>query len=537
MAPPVGDTHLNPLPILVDQSERSGRLHAPAPQWTRKMNPEVLEKVLNCQRLPSLPVVAMRVVELTQDQKISMRALADTIQNDQALTAKILKTVNSSLFGLRQKCSSINQAIIMLGLSAVKTLALGFSLVSAIKDSAKDFDLNEHWRRSLFTAVAAKTIASKAGIGNQEEAFLGGLLQDVGVIVLLQTLGAEYVATIAAANGDHKLFSKLEIETYQIQHADVGAMLAQRWKLPDALVMPIKYHERPTAAPSEHSSLCRAVGLGNIAADLLASTEPAQHLRKFYERAQQWFGLDETKADEVLKSITVATREVASLLSVATGAMPDTAKILENAKEQLALVQLPIKDELDSLAPIYSMGARNGSVDDLTGVSTRERFEQTLIAAYEQTLAGVSTVGLVLIEIDGVTKLLETCGEDARDSALIYVAGRLTKIFSPMDGLVARFSDSRFGVLVPKQDRPFVSRGAELARAAISAEPLKLIAGKAGAPAQISVTVSAGVVWADSRNIESFADYSAMLKIGEAAVRSAQRGGSNTVRVYQPTAA
>ena len=105
------------------------------------MNPEVLEKVLSCHKLPSLPAVAMRVVELTQDQKVSMRALAETIQNDQALTAKILKTVNSSLFGLRQKCSSINQAIIMLGMSAVKTLALGFSLVTAIKDSTQEFDL------------------------------------------------------------------------------------------------------------------------------------------------------------------------------------------------------------------------------------------------------------------------------------------------------------------------------------------------------------------------------------------------------------
>lgn len=501
------------------------------------MNPEVLEKVLSCQRLPSLPAVAMRVVELTQDQHISMRALAETIQNDQALTAKVLKTVNSSLFGLRQKCSSINQAIIMLGLSAVKTLALGFSLVSAIKDSAADFDLKEHWRRSLFTAVAAKTIASKAGIGNQEEAFLSGLLQDVGVVALLQTLGAEYTATIAKANGDHRLFSKIELDTYQIQHADLGAMLAQRWKLPDTLVMPIKYHDRPTAAPAEHSSLCRAVGLGNIAADLLGSSEPTAHLRKFYERAQQWFGLDVARADEILKSITQATREVASLLSVATGPMPDTAKVLESAKKQLAAIELPIKDDTESLAPIYSMGARNGSVDDLTGVSTRERFEQTLIAAFEQTSAGVSSIGVILFDLDNVEPLIESCGEDARDSALIFVAGRLTKLFSPMDGLVARFNDSRFGVILPRHDRAFVLRAAELARAAIASEPLKLIAAKAGAPAHLPITVSAGVVWADGRNIETFADYGAMLKIGEAAVRAAQRHGSNTVRIYQPAAA
>lgn len=500
------------------------------------MNPEVLEKVLNCQKLPSLPAVAMRVVELTQDQKVSMRALAETIQNDQALTAKILKTVNSSLFGLRQKCSSINQAIIMLGMSAVKTLALGFSLVSAIKDSAKDFDLSDHWRRSLFTAVAAKTIASKAGIGYQEEAFLGGLLQDVGVIALLQTLGAEYTNAIAPAGGDHRQVAKLELDVFQLQHPDLGAMLAQRWKLPDALVIPIKYHERPTAAPGEHASLCRAVGLANIASDILTSNEPAPLLRKFYERAQQWFGLDNAKADEVLKGITAATREVAGLLSVSTGGTPDGAKILEAAKAQLAQIDVPEAENTD-VGPIYSIGAQSSSIDDLTGVATRERFEQSLIASFEKTRAGVGVFGVAVIDLDDSEGLLATCGEDARDFALIYIAGRLTKIFSPLGALVARFSDTRFGVLSQKQDRTALAKSVELARLAIAAEPVKLIAAKSGAPSQVSVTVSAGVVAADSQTINSFTDHAALMQIGEAALKAARKAGRNSVRVYQPAAA
>lgn len=500
------------------------------------MNPEVLEKVLNCPKLPSLPAVAMRVVELTQDQKVSMRALAETIQNDQALTAKILKTVNSSLFGLRQKCSSINQAIIMLGMSAVKTLALGFSLVSAIKDSAKDFDLSDHWRRSLFTAVAAKNIAAKAGIGNQEEAFLGGLLQDVGVIALLQTLGAEYTKVIASAGNDHRLVAKLELDAFQLQHPDLGAMLAQRWKLPDALVIPIKYHERPTAAPGEHASLCRAVGLANIASDILTSTDPAPLLRKFYERAQQWFGLDTVKADEVLKGITTATREVAGLLSVATGGTPDGNAILESAKAQLAQIEVPEPDSSD-VSPIYSIGTSSSSIDDLTGVATRERFEQSLIAAFEKARAGVGTIGIAIIDLDDGEGIVSTCGEDARDFALINVAGRLTKFFAPLGALVARFSDSRFGVLSLRQDRAALSKSVEIARLAIAAEPVKLITAKAGAPGQIQVTVSAGVVAADEQTISAFTDHNAMMQIGEAALKAAHKAGRNSVRVYQPAAA
>ena len=124
------------------------------------MNSEYLEKVLSCPRLPSLPAVAMRVLELTADDNVNLKELAVTISNDQALATKVLKTVNSSFYGLRKPCSTINQAIIMLGLSAVKTLALGFSLVSTLaKFEGLDFDLQSYWRRALLSGIGGKCFA------------------------------------------------------------------------------------------------------------------------------------------------------------------------------------------------------------------------------------------------------------------------------------------------------------------------------------------------------------------------------------------
>ena len=127
------------------------------------MTPELLDKVLSCKKLPSLPAIALKVIELTQDERVPVKMIGDTIANDQALSLKVLKTVNSSFYGLRKPCSSINQAIVMLGLSAVKTLALGFSLVSSLaKDKAAGFDYDAYWRRALTTGVAAKIIAGSA---------------------------------------------------------------------------------------------------------------------------------------------------------------------------------------------------------------------------------------------------------------------------------------------------------------------------------------------------------------------------------------
>ena len=237
---------------------------AEQPETGRPMNPDIVEKVLACQKLPSLPAVAVKVLELSGKENVSFKEIAETITSDAGLASKVLRTVNSSFYALRKPCSSINQAIVMLGLSAVKTLALGFSLVSSIaKTESKSFDYAAYWRRSLYTGVAAKCVAAAAKIGRDEEAFLGGLLQDVGMVALSQALGDEYLAVLTEAGPDHNNLSRVEFNAYEMTHADIGAQLAGRWKLPPDLMMPIKFHHKPNAAPKDYAQLCAAVALGN----------------------------------------------------------------------------------------------------------------------------------------------------------------------------------------------------------------------------------------------------------------------------------
>jgi diguanylate cyclase (GGDEF)-like protein len=497
------------------------------------MNPDLLEKVLACRQLPTLPAVAMKVVELTSGDNVSMKALAETIQNDQALAAKVLRTVNSSLYGLRTKCSSINQAIVMLGLSAVKTLALGFTLVSAIKDcDTGDFDLADHWRRSLYTGIAARSIAAKAKLSCAEECFLGGLLQDVGQIALNQTLGQAYLDVLARCAGDHRQASKFELEVFETQHADIGALLARRWKLPEQLIMPVKYHEKPTAAPVEHTNIVRAVGLGNIASDVLTSTEPAVHLRRFYSRAEQWFSLTNMQADEVLKSITTATKEVAHLLMVPTAGVADAEQVLEQARAQLAAVMVPATDKSGGLGhPGSGLGD-----DELTGTSDRITFDRALVAAFEQTRAGVGPLSVALFDIDGLERINAEFGREAGDTVLIAAAGRLDQRFKGHQAMISRYDGGRLAVLLPRVDRATAVKLTEDARAAL-AEPIELIAAKAGAPAKITITSSVGVASIDARLIERFEEPSQLGAILEQAVKAAKRAGRNTIRVYAPAVA
>ena len=476
----------------------------------------------------------MRVVELTASEQVSFKQLAEAIGNDQALAAKILRTVNSSMYAVRTKCSSINQAIVMLGMSAVKTLALSFTLVAAIRETdTGEFDMDGHWKRALHTAIAARCVASKARLPNAEECFLGGLLQDVGMVALHQTLGKEYVRVVGLAGGDHRQVMRHELKELEVHHADVGAMLAKKWKLPESLVMPIKYHERPTAAPIEHTGVVRAVGLGNIASDVLGSAAPAEALGRFYARAKQWFGLDYSQADDVLRVIGQQVREVAGLLSLPPTLSVDIEAVLRQAKERMGTIAVHGGEHGTQAAP--SGDAR--SSDDLTGVASRMQFERSMVAAFEQTRSGLGSLAVAMFDVDGLEEINQRLGSEAGDAVLISVAGRLERAFGGFGGLVARYDAGRFVALLPRTERAVAVRASEQVRMEIAGEPLLLMAARSGAAPTAAVTVSVGVAALDGEMIKRFEDHGALMAIVEQAVCAAKRAGRNAIRVYAPAAA
>ena len=130
---------------------------------------------------------------MAQKSDVDIAEIARTISRDPALSTKILRTVNSSFYARSQHVSTISHALVILGLQSVKTLVLGFSLVTNLqKGKEKGFKHIDYWRRSIYSATAARTIASKINLVQQEEAFLAALLKDIGMLILDQVLGAEY---------------------------------------------------------------------------------------------------------------------------------------------------------------------------------------------------------------------------------------------------------------------------------------------------------------------------------------------------------
>lgn len=494
------------------------------------MNPEILDKVLSCKQLPSIPAVATRVIELTQNKNVAMKEVGDTIGNDQGLASKVLRTVNSSFYGLRKPCGSVNQAIVMLGLSAVKTLALGFSLVSAIKVEGDGFNIQAYWRRTLISGIAAKIIAGETKIGNDEECFLGGLLQDVGMVALYVALGKEYTDVLAEAGPEHHNLAKLELLKLEISHSEVGAMLATRWKLPAELVMPVRFHERPTAAPQEYVKLVQAVALGNIAADVVSSAEPGVALKKFYAKAESWFALKNNQADEIIKKVSSGAKEIARLMQVDVGEMSPPETILAKANEQLHAIALPFAGR----DPADSAGGESAAVDTVTGLPTLQVFNQNVVAGYEKSAATGGQMALAIIEIDQLPALAAQ-GRHVADAALQEV----TKVLSPFftgKALLARLEGDQFGVVMHDTNRLKASDMIEQARKALSADTL-FVAPPGLRPIATDFTASAGVATFDSSTRAKFTDAEILVETTRQALAAAKRSGQSALRVYTPRAA
>lgn len=404
------------------------------------MKNETLDKILACPGLPSLPAVALRVIEQCSDPDIKIAELAKTIQNDQAMSAKVLRTVNSSFYGLREKCGNINKALVMLGLSPVKALVLGFSLVSSVecKDDA-EFDYQDYWRRGLFTAVGAKFIVETAGKKYGDDAFVAGLLQDIGVMAMYRALGQDYLDVLRQAT-DHRDLVRHEMNAFETQHSDIGAMLAQRWKMPDSLVIPVKYHERPSAAPQSHLEITQAVGLGNLLHDAVTSQSPTESLRRLYAKAESWLGMKPDAVDACIDRVRQATAELAGLFKVEIGDTSESDSI--SAKADAALANVSSATASPTTAGVELLLIDPSDIDPVTSIMGRKGFDWSIRRAHKVAREDGDHASLVSI-------MCPAAAPNSPDglAARSLVISQLRKAFTPIGGAVSLLAPGMFAAV------------------------------------------------------------------------------------------
>jgi diguanylate cyclase (GGDEF)-like protein len=491
------------------------------------MNQSLLERILRSPRLPSLPTIAIEVIELVQQRDVNIRQIAQTISHDPALSSKILRTVNSSFYGLSQPVSTVTHALVILGLSSVKTLALGFSLVGKLRDSsAVGFDHNAFWRRSLFTAVAARSLAKEAGLIYQEEAFLGGLLEDLGMLALSQVLGAEYTTLLQEVGPSHQLIMRACRQRYKTDHAEVGGALAQHWHLPPILVAPIRFHEDPEGGPEELMPMIRCVALGNRAADIFLTKDATAALDTYYRLAHSWFNLTRERAEPLLQSVRKDAEEMKRLIDLpGGGGFEDSEAILARASD--ALVQLSLQQQRTSheLEEQNRRLAEQALTDSLTGAANRRHFNQFIADQFAAAGNSKAPLSLLFMDVDHFKHFNDTYGHQTGDRVLAELASAI-RAGTPKEGLLARYGGEEFAVVLPGTDRAGAAAAAEHIRQLVQAIRVE---GEQGE--KLSITISIGVAAHDGM---FFSSVEQLIRAADQGVYAAKSAGRNCVRVFAP---
>lgn len=212
----------------------------------RTPRPTADSLVSSVSALVSPPDICIKMTELLQSPDCSVQDLGEVVLRDPNLTARLLRLVNSASVGLRTKVDTVSRAITMIGTRELYNMVLSISAVRAFKNLPSPLvNMDIFWRHSIHTGLVARLLAKRCGVLHPERLFIGGLLHDVGSLVLYRTLPEVSTELLLTAQGDELTLSHAEADVLGFTHAELGAKLLEAWKLPASLVDAVGHHHAP----------------------------------------------------------------------------------------------------------------------------------------------------------------------------------------------------------------------------------------------------------------------------------------------------
>lgn len=202
------------------------------------VNKARIERIIS---LPTVPGNMNRISAVIEKPSITLDEIGRFIASDPALASKVLKMVNSAMYGFPGRITAVSYAVMLLGLNVVKGLLLGIAVFDIMEQTMKGL-----WAHSVGCAVAARCIAEKKGIKDPEEFSIAGLLHDIGKAILVLEYQKDYEKTMKVAADENITIYEAEKKVFTNGHAEVAMWLAEKWRFPRNLVEVIAYHHRPS---------------------------------------------------------------------------------------------------------------------------------------------------------------------------------------------------------------------------------------------------------------------------------------------------
>ncbi len=220
------------------------------------MNDSLRLVVQKITKLPTLPAIAQTILSLASDESTDMKELEETIQKDPSISAKILSFSNSAFYGMSSNVTTIRDAVVRMGFNNVKNIALGISLMTIMNNGKTPhaLDYKKIFKHSFTVGVISNHFLNELDIEISEDLFTGGLLHDIGLIIINNFFSDIYRKVIYELKNDMPLID-VEKNVLGFTHADIGTWLADKWNLPDIIKDIIMYHHTPSLAKKHKKSV------------------------------------------------------------------------------------------------------------------------------------------------------------------------------------------------------------------------------------------------------------------------------------------
>ncbi|MDZ4684525.1 MAG: GGDEF domain-containing protein [Planctomycetaceae bacterium] len=494
------------------------------------------QRIWTSNRLPTLPSVAIRLLELTKNPDSEIRDVIAAVKADPAISAKLIKAANSSLFGVRCEVKSVDRAVPLIGTTVATSMALSFSLTDATFSRGPLRDhYQAYWRQSLIHAVAAEILAKRTAPHESGDYFLCGLLLDLGQLAILKAIGPEYAPVLESATADGLALHEREAQQLGFTHVEIGSKLMEHWKLPDAMIDAVRQHHAPVeqllVQPERRLTLAAAVAAS--VGDYFCAAAKGAALARLQSLAKHALQLYGEELDEFLTQCETRAREASPLFDVDLSTLGSSAELILQANEQLA--QLALKEHVASTQATVrqqmveqenqQLETRNHELqkralhDPLTGVYNRAFFDESLSREAFRCQREAAPIAVLFVDIDHFKVVNDTLGHAMGDQVLRHIALTLQETLRESD-ILARFGGEEFVVLVHQPAEKGLQKLAERVRAAIAGAPFRY--GEQSIPATCSVGCAIALPGRKERDVGA-----KLLAAADECLYEAKRSGRN----------
>lgn len=269
------------------------------------------------EKMPAFPKSVQQVMQLTSDINASAKDIVRVIECDPVMTVKVLKAINSSFYGLPQKITSVQRAVVHIGMNTIKNIALGVAAMGMLKATNKaNFNTSDFLLHSLTTAAISKLLAERLGLSSTQcgDCFVAGLLHDFGKVVFAEFMPDEFKLALEKSKDQQLPLHQTEVEFIGLSHSQAGKMLAEKWALSDELIDAIAHHHN--LDPSQNVLRNCVFAANQISKQMQFGDGGNPLIEDFPEAISTRFGLSLSAMCEALGDLAAVKTEAQSFINV-----------------------------------------------------------------------------------------------------------------------------------------------------------------------------------------------------------------------------